>query len=96
MNDIKIIRFKNTEIITIVKIKLIKVFKMVNMGPISFYLNLKLDKNCQKRTIKLLQLVYIQNILTKYHFNKDNPTNMTMKEVILRLNFFTKATKAER
>lgn len=53
----------------------------MDIGPISFYLGLKVDRNREKRTIKLSQLAYIQKVLTKYYFNKTNPTNTLIKEV---------------
>ena len=43
---IKIIRPKNIEIIVKVKIKLIIAFKIVDIRLISFYLSLKIDKDC--------------------------------------------------
>lgn len=42
---------------------------MVDMGPISSYLGLKIEQNQIKRTIKLLQLVYIDKIFPKFHFD---------------------------
>lgn len=49
IDNIKIIGSKNTRIIAIVKIKLIAAFEMIDMESISFYLSLKIDKNCQKK-----------------------------------------------
>lgn len=66
------------------------------MGPISFYLGLKVDKDCEKRPIKLSQPAYIHKVLIKYYFDKTNPTNMQIKEVTLGLNLFTRAIQTEK
>lgn len=86
---------RDIEVITKVKIELITTFKIVNIGPINFYLGLKVNRNHQKRTIKLSQPIYIQKILTKYYPDKVNTTNTPMKKVVLRPNLFTKTTQAE-
>ena len=46
-------------VITKVKIELMAMFEIVNIGLISFYLSLKVDRNHEKKTIKLSQLIYI-------------------------------------
>ena len=43
VDDIKIMTPKRTEIIQRIKIKLIAAFLIVDMGPISFYLDMKID-----------------------------------------------------
>lgn len=80
-------------VIARVKLKLIAVFAIVGMGPNSFYLSLKVDKYYQK---KFSQSVYIQNILTKYYFDKANPTNISIKKIAQRLIFFTKVIKTKK
>lgn len=47
---------KSIGIIAKIEIELIVAFEIVNMGPISFYLGLKIDRNCEKKTIKLFNL----------------------------------------
>lgn len=59
VNNIKIIGLKNTRVIARVKIKLMVMFEIMNIEPISLYLGFKIDKNCEKKTIKLFQLIYI-------------------------------------
>lgn len=66
------------------------------MESISFYLGLKVERNCQKRIIKLSQLLYIQMIFTKYHLDKANSINTPIKEIILRPNLSTKVTKTKK
>lgn len=51
--------FKNTTISAKDKIELITTFKIVDMGLINFYLCIKIDRNYEKKTIKLFELIYI-------------------------------------
>lgn len=53
IDDIKIIRPKSTRIIAKIKTKLTAAFEMVDIRLICFYLGLKINKDCQKRIIKL-------------------------------------------
>ncbi len=94
--EIKIMGPKNTWVIARVKMELTAAFKMVDMGPISFYLGLKVDKDREKRTIKLSESEYIQKVRTKYHLDNANPTNTRMKEVALWQNSSTEAAQAEK
>ena len=96
VDNIKIIGPKNTGVIVRVKMELTAAFEMVDMGPISFYLGLKVDRDRQKRTIKLSQPVYIQKVFTKYHLDKANPTNTPMKEIALGPNLSTEAIQAKK
>lgn len=91
MDNIKIIRIKNIKVISGIKIKLISTFKIVNIRLISFYLGLKINKNCKKKIIKLSQLAYIQNFFIIYYLNKANLTKILIKKILLRLNHSIKA-----
>lgn len=73
INDIKIIGVKKSGHIKKVNQELLVAFAMVDMGLISFYLRLKVKKNQAKKTLKLLQLAYINKILTKYHLDQVKP-----------------------
>ena len=53
---------------------------MVDMGPISFYLGLKVEQNQERRKIKLFQPAYIDKVLDKYHLSKVNTVNILMRE----------------
>lgn len=75
-----------------IKRKLAATFKMVDMGPISFYLGLKVEKNYQKKTLKLSQPVYINKILVKYYLNLAKSCNTLMKEAIFFPSKRQKAT----
>lgn len=49
-----------------IKLKLIITFNMVNMGPVAFYMRLKVIWDWEKQTIKLFQSGYIEKLLN-YH-----------------------------
>ena len=53
---------------------------MVVMGPISFYLGLKVERNREEKTIKLSKLAYIKKFLQKFFLDEANSTNTPMKE----------------
>lgn len=53
VNDIKIIISKKIGFIKKLKIKLNSKIKILNMIAINFYLSLKLDKNREKKKVKL-------------------------------------------
>lgn len=59
VNNTKIMGLRDIGVITKVKIELMAMFEIVNIGLISFYLSLKVDRNHEKKTIKLSQLIYI-------------------------------------
>lgn len=67
INDTKIMGAKNSGVIGRVKAELIATFEIVNMRPISFYLSLKVDRNRERKIIKLSQPVYINKILSKFY-----------------------------
>ena len=69
-----------------IKRELAAVFEMVDMGPISFYPGLKVERDRQKKILKLFQPAYIDKILTKYHLDFAKPWNTPMKEGILFSN----------
>lgn len=56
---------------------------MIDMGPISFHLRLKIEQNQENRTIKLFKRAYINKIFNKFHLNKANAVNTLMKETTL-------------
>lgn len=99
VNDIKIMAPKESGIIQRVKAELIVAFSMVDMGSISFYLGLKVERNREERTIKLSQPAYIDKVLNKFHLDKANTVNTPMKETTLlqpRAEGDGEATTAEK
>ena len=80
VDDIKIMAPKGSGMIERVKAELASAFSMVDMGPISFYLGLKVERDREKKTIKLSQPAYIDKVLAKFHLDKAHPVNTPMKE----------------
>lgn len=95
-DDIKVMGVKRSGPIKRVKLELAAAFEMADMGPISFYLGLKVKKNRVKKILKLLQPAYIDKILVKYHLNQAKPCNTLMKEGIPPLNKGPKASLTKR
>ena len=77
---------KGSEVIEQVKRELAAAFDMIDMGPISFYFGLKVEKDCIKKILKLSQPAYIDKILTKYHLDQAKLCNVSIKEGILLSN----------
>lgn len=69
VDDIKIMAPKESGMIERVKSELTSAFSMVNMGPISFYLGLKVQRDRVNHTIKLSQPAYIDKVLSKFYLN---------------------------
>lgn len=80
MDDIKIMAPKCSGMIERVKAELTAAFSMVDMGPISFYLGLRVDRDREQKTIKLSQPAYIEKVLARFHLDKANPVITSMKE----------------
>lgn len=66
VDDIKIMAPKESGMIERVKRELTSAFSIVDMGPISFYLGLKVLRDRENHTIKLTQPAYIDTILSKF------------------------------
>ncbi len=96
VDDIKVMGVKGSGHIEKVKHELATAFEMVDMGPISFYLGLKVERNRQNKTLKLSQPAYIDKILAKYHLDQAKPCNTPMKEPILLPNEGPEASQANR
>lgn len=65
------------------KAKFTAIFLMINMGPISFYLDLKLEQNQTNQMIKLLQPAYIDKILSTFHLNQAHTVNTLINKTTL-------------
>lgn len=86
VDDLNIIAPKGTGQITRVKDKLKAAFSMVNMGPISFYLGLKIKRNREQRTLKLSQPAYINPIVHRFGLRSTKSFNTPMQEDVLLMN----------
>lgn len=69
VDDIKIMGIKGGGFI---ERELAAAFSIVDMGPISFYLGLRVKRDHEKKTIKLSQPAYLDKVLEKFHLNKAN------------------------
>ncbi len=97
VNDIKIMAPKGSRMIERVKAELASVFSMADIGPISFYLGLKVERDREKKTIKLSQPVYIDKVLGKFHLDKAHPVNTPMKKsALLQARTDGEASASER
>lgn len=83
VDGIKIMASKESGIIEHEMAELTFAFLMADMGPISFYLGLKVEQDREKKTIKLSQPAYIDKVLAKFHLDKAHPVNTPMKESAL-------------
>ena len=82
VDDIKIMAPKDSGIIKRVEAELTAAFSMSDMGPISFYLGLRIYRDRKQRTIKLSHPAYIEKVLERFHLDKANPVNTPMKESV--------------
>lgn len=76
IDHIKIKALKNSNIITRVMLELVAAFLMVDIGPISFYLRLKVEYDRDKQMIELFQPAYIDKVLNKFYLDKANPSRL--------------------
>ncbi len=80
-----------------VKSKLTSAFSMVDMGPVSLYLGLKVECDQVNQKIKLSQPVYINKVLSKFYLDKAHTVNTPMKEfAILEQRTEGKASASEK
>lgn len=97
VDDIKMMAPKGSGIFQQVKVQLTAAFSMVDMGPISFYLGLKVERNSDNRTIKLSQPAYIDKVLNQFYLDKAKTVNTPMKEItLLQPRTEGEATAAEK
>ena len=88
---------KGSGMIKWVKTELTSTFSMVDMGPISFHLGLKVKRNWHEKTIKLPQPGYIEKVLAKFYPDKAHSINTSRKETVpLEQRSDRKACPSER
>lgn len=69
VDDIKVMNVKESYHIKKIKLELVATFEITDIGPISFQLELMIKRDWAKKTLKLLQPVYIDKILAKDHLD---------------------------
>jgi hypothetical protein len=72
VNDFKIYA-ANRQIIDTAKQQIMNLFPMKDLGPIQFYLSIKVDKNRELRTIQLTQTATIDRILDEAKLTDCSP-----------------------
>lgn len=83
VDNIKVMARKKSGHIERIKAKLATTFDIIEMGPISFYLGLKIEIDQSKQSLKLSQPFYVEKILEKYYLHPTKPNNILMKDKIL-------------
>lgn len=88
---------KESGMIEKIKAKLTSAFSMVDMGPINFYLGLKVQRDRENRTIQLSEPAYINKILARFYLDKAHAVNTPMKETaILKQKTEREASPSEK
>lgn len=80
VDDIKIIAPRKSGAFDGVKQELTFTFSMVDLGLISFYLGLKVQRNWEKQMIKLFLSTNIDKVFSKFYLNKAYIVNTSIKE----------------
>lgn len=86
VDNIKIMGTKKSCHIKRVKAQLAIAFEIVNMGLISFYLALKIERDREKQSLQLSPPAYIEKILAKYYFYLAKSYNISMIDKMLLPN----------
>jgi len=66
VNNLLIVNFKSNTKLLKLKKKLVNRFKIINLKLCYYYLNIKITRNCNNRTLHLLQRIYIKKILKRF------------------------------
>lgn len=97
VNNIKIMAPKDNKMIKQIKLELILAFSMIDMGPISFYLGLKVQRDWKNQTVKLSQPTYINKVHNKFYLDKTYVGNTPMKKTaLLKHRTEEKVSKSEK
>jgi hypothetical protein len=78
VNDFKVYA-ANRRIIDTAKQQIMNLFPMKDLGPIKFYLGIKVDRNREKRTIQLTQTAAIDRILDEAKLTDCSPCQTPME-----------------
>ena len=81
MNDVKLISFDKTELAVVLN-EIVKHFDIKDLRKTHHYLNIKIQQNLKKKTIKLLQMIYTQALLEQF-----NMTNIYLISTLMTLDF---------
>ena len=78
VDDMKLVASSYKNLIEI-KARISKKLEVVDSGPISWLLGIKITRDCSARIIALSQQAYLEQILTKYDFADVKPRAVPMK-----------------
>ena len=95
VDDIKILDSCKGRI-TRIKQQLATAFRMVDMGPVSYYLGLKVERDRSNKTIKLSQPTCIEKVLRSYHLEAAKTCPTPMKEGVNLLPNDGQASEKEK
>lgn len=83
VDDLNIFALCNSGIILQIKKKLAAAFDMVDMEPFAFYIELKVARDQERRTIKLSQTEYIKKLLDCHGMLKAKRAKVPMQKTAL-------------
>ena len=83
VDDLNIFALPGSRIISCIKSEFTTAFKKGDIGPLAFYVGLKVTRNREKRTIKLSQLGYIEKLLDCHSMLKAKIAKVSMQNTIL-------------
>ena len=83
VDDLNIFALPGSGIISRIKSELTTAFEMVDIGPLAFYVGLKVIRDREKRTIKLSQPGYIERLLDCHGMLKAKTAKVPMRDTIL-------------
>lgn len=83
VDDLNIFAPRGSGIISRINSELAAAFDMVDMGPLAFYVGLKVTRDREKKTIKLSQPGYIEKLLDRHGMLKAKTTKVPMRETAL-------------
>ena len=83
IDNLNIFALLGSGIISCIKSELTTAFEMVNMGPLVFYVGLKVTRDQEKRTIKLSQPGYIEKLLDCHGMLKAKTAKVFIRDTIL-------------
>ena len=94
VDDIKIMG-KDAGMVSAVKSQFKAAFDMVDMGPISYYLGLKVERNRKDRIITISQPAYIDKVAARFGLDKAAPSQYPIREGQILEPNNKQATEAE-
>jgi hypothetical protein len=86
---------KDKKLIEILKEKLLKRYKARDLGPIGYYLGIRVVRNRSERSIKLSMEAYVERLITKYHLDDAPISHTLLPTSVLKLEKRDPTNKAD-